>query len=163
MTSLVWLIIPYQERNYIQPDIDTIKEKSNLVLIWTEIILFGSAFIFLSVKNFRSLEKMVVITFNLIMLSLALFLFFTSIFLSATLFLNSFSKNQTINKRYSVLYIDNDKSNLMLWDIDSRIGIQSSGIIPTNDIKNLNLRDTVILSFKKGLLGFNFDPKAKTE
>lgn len=160
-TVLIWLIIPYQERNYLQPDIDKIKEKSNVVLIWTELILFGSTFIYLFIKNLRSLEKMVVITFNVIMLSLAAFLSFNLIFLSATLFLNGFSKGETIDKKYSVAYINDDKNNLLLWDMNANIAIQSNGIILPDDIKKLKLKDTVIVSFKKGLLGFNSEPRVK--
>lgn len=106
---------------------------------------------------------MLVGIFNLVMLSLAFFLFFTSIFLAAALFLNSLSKNQTVDKKYSVVYIDSSRTDLLLWDIAEKISIPNHGIIPINDLKNINLKDTVILTFQKGLLGFNFDPKAKTK
>jgi hypothetical protein len=162
LTILIWVIIPYQEKKYLEPDINSIESKSNAALIWTEMTVFGIIFIFFTAKNFKSLEKMLVLTFNLIMLSFGVFLSFTSIFLSATFFLNSFSTSHTIDKNYSVVYIDNNKNDLLLWDIDSKQGIQGDRIIPKDDVNKLNLKDTVILSFKRGLLGFNFEPHFKT-
>ncbi|MBA4197573.1 MAG: hypothetical protein C0459_08465 [Chitinophaga sp.] len=163
LNILIWLIIPYQERKYLQPDIDSIKEKSNLILILTEVILFGSTLIFFTVKNFKSPKKILFSIFNIAMLSLAVFLFFTSIFLAGTLFLNSLSKNQIVDKKYSIIYIDSNKTDLLLWDITENLSVQNHGVISTKHLKNINLNDTIILTFKKGLLGVNFDPKAKTK
>jgi len=109
------------------------------------------------------LENMLILTFSTAMISFAFFLFFDSIFLSATFFLNNLSKNKTIDKTYSIIYIDKEKKQLLLWDKDLRVSIPSDFIVRQNDIATLNLKDTVIVSFKKGLLGFNFDPHLKVK
>lgn len=77
--------------------------------------------------------------------------------------MNSLSKNQIVDKKYSIIYIDSNKTDLLLWDITENLSVQNHGVISTKHLKNINLNDTIILTFKKGLLGVNFDPKAKTK
>ena len=163
LNVLFWLVIPYQERYYLEADINAIKKQSNSVLCWTELVLIATIFLFLAFKHYKSLENMLILTFSTAMISFAFFLFFDSIFLSATFFLNNLSKNKTIDKTYSIIYIDKEKKQLLLWDKDLRVSIPSDFIVRQNDIATLNLKDTVIVSFKKGLLGFNFDPHLKVK
>jgi len=163
LNVLIWLVIPYQERYYLEADINAIKKQSNSVLCWTELVLIATIFLFLAFKHYKSLENMLILTFSTAMISFAFFLFFDSIFLSATFFLNNLSKNKTIDKTYSIIYIDKEKKQLLLCDKDLRVSIPSDFIVRQNDIATLNLKDTVIVSFKKGLLGFNFDPHLKVK
>ena len=159
LTGLLFFFIPNEESRYLRPDIEEIKRKSHNVLLWTEIIFL----VILLLIGLRQLKKIIDIFYlvaGLGLMGLTLFFLLDSIFLSTTLFLNKLSNKQTVDKTYKVVYVDGDR-NLLLWDNDLKSSVQADQLIKTTEKVNIKVSDTVIVSFKKGLLGFNYDPNIK--
>lgn len=159
LTGLLFFFIPNEESRYLRPDIEEIKRKSHNVLLWTEIIFL----VILLLIGLRQLKKIIDIFYlvaGLGLMGLTLFFLLDSIFLSTTLFLNKLSNKQTVDKTYKVVYVDSNK-NLLLWDNELKSSIQADQLIKAADKVNIKVSDTVTVSFKKGLLGFNFDPTIK--
>lgn len=159
LTGLLFFFIPNEESRYLQPDIEEIKTKSQTVLLWTEIIFLAILFV-IGIRQLKRIADILYLAIGFGFMGLAMFLFFDSIFLSTTLFLNKLSNKHTVDKIYKVVYVDNNK-NLLLWDNELKSSIQADQLIKTTDKVNLKVSDAVIVSFKKGLLGFNFDPTIK--
>jgi uncharacterized membrane protein len=159
LAGLLLFFIPNEESHYLQPDIDKIKNKSQSVLFWTELILFGVLFIF-GLRQLKKITDFFYLIAGLGLFALTFFFFFDSVFLSSTFFLNKLSKSNTVDKTYNVVFIDQDKKSLLLWDNSLNESVQADRLL-TQENRNLSLklRDTVTVSFSKGLLGFNFDPK----
>lgn len=159
LTGLLFFFIPNEESRYLRPDIEEIKTKSQTVLLWTEIVLLAILFV-IGLRQLKKIADIFYLVIGLGFMGLALFLFFDSIFLSTTLFLNKLSNKQTVDKIYKVVYVDNNK-NLLLWDNELKSSVQADQLIKATDKVNLKVSDAVIVSFKKGFLGFNFDPTIK--
>jgi hypothetical protein len=160
LAILTFFFLPNQESHYLKTDADVVKSKSRTVLLLTEVILFGTI-LFLLIKNIKKASELLVPTFAIGTFAVGFFFLFDSIFLSASFLINKLSKSQTVNKKYTVVYFDNDK-NLLLQENSSRKLVQADKLL-AQDNSNLTLKsgDTLILSFTKGLLGFNFDPHIK--
>jgi hypothetical protein len=160
LAILTFIFLPNQESHYLKSDADIVKSKSRTVLLGTEVILFGTI-LFLLIKNIKKASELLVPTFAIGTFALGFFFLFDSIFLSAGFLMNKLSKRQTVNKKYHVVYFDKEK-NLLLQDNSSKKLVQADKLL-TKDNSNLTFKigDTLILSFTKGLLGFNFDPHIK--
>jgi len=161
LTILIFFFIPNQESLYLKPEADT-KKKFRLVLLWTELLLSVMVLYFVG-RNSRKISEFLCSTGALGLIALGFFFFLDSIFLSAAFLINKLSTKQTINITYSVVYIDSARRNLLLWDNSLNKSVQADNLL-TQDYTNISLkvRDTVIVSFSKGLLGFNFDPRMKS-
>ena len=160
LAILIFLFIPNQESHYLKPDADSIRKKSRLVLFWTEIILFGTTLFFV-IRNFKKTSDLLYSIGALGIFSLGFFFLFDSIFLSAAFLINKLSTKQMVDKKYNVVYVDNEKNILLLRDNTLNKSIQADRLLTENKNLFLNTRDTLIVSFSKGLLGFNFDPMIK--
>lgn len=160
LTGLMLYFIPTEQSRYLQPDIDTIESKSHSVLLWTEMILFAILFTF-GRRQLKKFPDFIFLVVGLSCLALTLFFVFDSIFLSTTFLLNRLSKNQKVYKKYKVVYVDSNNKNLLLWDDSLKKGIRADQLIKKIDSRDIKVTGTIIVSFTKGLLGFNFDPKIK--
>ena len=49
----------------------------------------------------------------------------------------------------------------MLWDDKAKRSVGADQLFSANSNFQMNANDTIIVSFKKGLLGFNYDPKLR--
>ena len=159
LIGLLFFFIPNEENRYLQPDIQEIKHKSHNVLLWTEIIFLAILLLF-GLKQLKKITDIFYLIVGLGLMGLTLFFLFDSIFLSTTLFLNKLSIKQTVDKTYKVVYVDSNK-NLLLWDSELKSSIRADQLIKATDKVNIKVSDAVTVSFKKGLLGFNFDPTIK--
>ena len=157
---LIFYIIPAQEKSYLEAESSAIRKKANWILIWTEGVLF-SIFIILALRGLKSSKEFFWLLLNLLLLALPFFFLFTSVFLSAAYFLNKLSGKETVEKVYRVSYVDNKEKYLRLWDNDSKESGRADQLLTENANGQLKPGDTVVVSFKKGLLGFNFDPRIK--
>ncbi|MEO6722944.1 MAG: hypothetical protein ABIN67_21435 [Ferruginibacter sp.] len=159
LTGLLFFFIPNQESRYLRPDIEEIKHKSHIVLLWAEVIFLVILLLF-ELRQLKKITDIFYLFVGLGLMGLTLFFLFDSIFLSTTLFLNKLSKKETVDKSYKVVYVDDNK-NLLLWDNDIKSSIQANQLIKATENINIKASDTLVVSFKKGLLGFNFDPTIK--
>ncbi len=157
---LLFCCIPYQESHYLKQDMETIKHKSRVALLWVELGLF----VFVMVSQIRQIRKLSDFFYLLIgccSIGLTFFFLFSTIFLSAAYFLNSFSSNTTVYKNYKVISVDKAHNTLLIWDMDSIKHAYADLSIQRIEAAQVKESDTVVVSFKKGLLGFNFDPRIK--
>jgi hypothetical protein len=159
LAGLLLFFIPNEEKRYLLPDIKEIKSKSQRVLLWTEIIFLAVLLVF-GLRQLKKITDIFYLIFGLALMGLTLFFLFDPIFLSSTLFLNKLAQKETVDKTYKVVYIDNNQG-LLLWDNDLKSSIQVDQLIKPNENVNIKVTDTIVVSFKKGLLGFNFDPAIK--
>ena len=159
LTGLLFFFIPNEESRYLRPDIEEIKTKSHTVLLRTEAILLAILLLF-GLRQVKKITDIFFLIAGLGLMGLTLFFLFDSIFLSTTLFLNKLSKKETVDKTYKVVYVYSNK-NLLLWDNQLKSSIQADQLIKSNNMVNIKVADTLVVSFKKGLLGFYFDPTIK--
>lgn len=158
--GLLFFFIPNEELRYLQPDIHLIESKSNSIVFW----VLGIIVILLLVFGLRKIKKVkdiFYLVFGLGIFSISLFFLLQTIFLSAILFINTLSNNTTVDNTYIAMYVDGNNKNLLLWDFHSERSIQADKLIKITNNKIINATDTVIVSFTKGLFGFNYDPKVK--
>ena len=161
LTGLLLYYIPNEKLRYFQTDIDEIEKKSHSILLWAETILFITLFLF-SLRQFKKITDLFYLIFGLGCMAFTFFFLFDSIFLSATFFINKLSKPKSTDKVYNVVYIDKENNKLLLWDNSLRKSVQADQLLKLTDKKTVNVKDTITVSFSKGLLGFNFDPKIMT-
>ena len=159
LTGLLFFFIPNEESRYLRPDIEEIKTKSHTVLLRTEAILLAILLLF-GLRQVKKITDIFFLIAGLGLMGLTLFFLFDSIFLSTTLFLNKLSKKETVDKTYKVVYVDENK-NLLLWDNQIKSSVHADQLIKSNNMVNIKVADTLVVSFKKGLLGFYFDPTIK--
>jgi len=101
---------------------------------------------------------------GIVVLSLSLYLVFKPVFLSSFLLLNRIELSRNIVKNYTtIFFIEADKKTPGIYDFRTKRSLFRENIKGIEQLQNLQLGDTVIITFKKGLLGFNFDPKIKVE
>lgn len=162
LTLLLLYIIPHQEKSYLSTDLDAIKEMSHRIFLWTELVLFVVVFV-LAVRKLKNFTEFLNVVLGISFYALIFFFLFDSIFLSAALFLNKLSKSETGDKKYRVIYVDNDKKDLMLWDEKVEKTIEADQLLSANSNLQINANDTINVSFKKGLLGFNYDPELRVK
>lgn len=160
LTGLLFFFIPNEESRYLPPDIEGIKSKSQAVLLWTEVIFLAILLLF-GLRDLKKITDIFYLIVGLGLMGLPLFFLFNSLFLSTTLFLNRLSKKETVDKSYKVVYVDANKNLLLLWDNELRSSVEANQLIKATDKVNIKVSDTIVVSFKKGLLGFNFDPIIK--
>jgi len=158
LTVVIFIFIPNQESHYLKPDADIIKKKSHTALIWTEIILFGTILLLL-IRGFKKISEALYSIAGLGLFALGFFFLFDSIFLSATFLLNKLSIRQTFEKKYTVVYINYDQKDLLLRDDSLNKIIQGDKLLRQDNNYRIKISDTLTVSFSKGLLGFNCDPK----
>lgn len=159
LTGLLFFFIPNEESHYLRSDFDGMRNKSQTVLLWTEIIFLAIIFLVFGLKQIKKVTDIFYLAVGLGLIGLSLFFVFDSIFLSTALFLNKLSNKKTVYKTYKVVYVD-DK-NLSLWDDELNSSVAADQLIKSSDKVNIKVSDTLIVSFKNGLLGFNFDPTIK--
>ncbi len=158
LVLLLFYFLPKEKARYLQSDVELIHEKSDTILLWTVSIL--SAFLFFwSVKKIKKIKDVVFLILGIGIVGLAFFFFFNQVFLSATFYMNGLSKKDIVYKTYHVAFIDKYKSTLLLWDSHFKKSIIADQLLKSTDQLNINERDSVIVSFNKGILGVNFDPK----
>jgi len=100
VSALYFLVIPAQERHYLEPDLRLLKNRSH------------------SLKS--------------------------------------------IDERYAAAYFwDDDKKKPMLYDLSTEKIIMPDNIHGLDKVPNFKTGDTVTITFRKGLLGYKFDPRVK--
>jgi len=157
---LAFFIIPKQEVRYLTPDLLAIRKWSRTVVLWSVAIMVVIAFIFY-VRWLRRISELFYLLLILSWISFCLFAIFNHIIIAGIFFVNQLSGNIT-EKVYRVEYIDQRNKQLRLYDSNA-LGFK---IVSANHLLNestggLRQNDRVVVSFSKGLFGFNFDPVIK--
>jgi hypothetical protein len=157
LALLLMFIIPLQKHSYFSQETEAIERKARLALICTELVIFFIIFITVAVK-LKTLKSVFNSFVNTIIIAGGFFFMLDPIFLSATLFLNKLYSTTIAERKYSVVHLDTTQRNLLLWDYSTNTSIDASQLLPPNGTVSINPKDTLTISFTKGMLGFNFGP-----
>ena len=155
-SSLLFIIlIPNEEKSYLHTDVKAIRNTTRLIVIAIIFVLLVIIFIS-TLKHLKTFKAY--LNFSLGMISLGLLLFFAlfPIFLFTGLALNKFSAKKMVEKKYTVIYTDNnylELKNLQTYKVD-----RVEQIVQETEKYIISQNDTLTLSFKKGLFGFEFEP-----
>lgn len=156
LAGLLLLFIPQQERHYLAPDFKMLKQQTHTVLLWTLGVSFITILL-LRIKLYKGLTYFLRSLAGIGILTLSAYFFFQPLFLSTALFINQLSKEETVSKTYKVVHVDGKRS-LMLWDSEFKTHVQANQLIQQTHIQNIKVSDTLVVAFKKGWLGYLFDP-----
>ncbi len=152
----LFYFIPDQEKHYLEPEIDTIERKSTFALLLTELVLFVTLFI-LAAKNLKRLTDLVTGLFYSAVFFWSLYLFLHPFFLSGTYLLNRLMTKGIAHKKYLVTSsLATDR--LILYDYHSKETFFIDQLPANKDSLKPGRNDSITVAFKRGLLGFNYDP-----
>jgi len=155
-SSLLFLIlIPNEEKSYLDTEVQAIRKISGLILISIILILLGVIFIS-AFKHLKSFKQFLNFIPGILFLGIVFFLILSPIFLFAAFSLNKFSAKELVERKYKVIHTDTNY--LELQNLQSGKVERIEQIVQENEKYIINKDDTLILSFKKGLFGFEFDP-----
>lgn len=149
------VLIPNEEKSYLITEVFAIRKKSNFILIIVILILLIIIFI-ASFKQIVTFTQFLNFALGMIALGLLFFLILRPIFLFGGLALNKLSAKATIEQQYTVIHTDSNY--LQLKNLQSGKVDRIEQIIRENEKYMIYQNDTLTLSFKKGLFGFDFDP-----
>ncbi|HEY5408198.1 MAG TPA: hypothetical protein VIJ92_13970 [Ginsengibacter sp.] len=156
---------PRQEKLYFEPDITNFKNKCNYAFVTIMLILWATALIIAlnkinddqSLNRFKKFEKRVVAIGGSIILVGVYFLFSYSIFSSLGLFINRQSyKKEIIQRVYTVTDKSKDEDGTFQLYLFNEAN--NSMEISENDYAVLLQGDKIVIGFKEGWLGADFDP-----
>jgi hypothetical protein len=156
LMALLLFFIPNEESRYLQPDIKELKNKTQRVLIWTLSISFGTLLLF-GLRQLKKLTDIFYLFAGLGFVALPFYFFLQPLFFSSALLLNQVSKKETATKTYQVVYVEGKRS-LLLWDNEFKTHVQAHQLIQRTHKQNIKVSDTLGVTFKKGWLGYLFDP-----
>lgn len=158
LISLFFYLIPGQEKFYLEPDIKIAKSKSHTALIVVGIVLVGLGLI-LGLRQLRKFKDILICLMYFAVFFWMFYLVFQPFFLYGTLLLNRAGTNESIKKKYRVFYYEDNKKDLLLYDFHLKKGFSSNKLAKTNDSLKIATNDIITISFNKGLLGINCNPK----
>ena len=149
------VLIPNEEKSYLNTEVFAIRKKSNFIVIIVILILLAIIFI-ASIKHIKTSRQFLNFFLGIISLGLLFYLVLRPIFLFGGLALNKVSVKGTIENHYRVMHTDSNILELKNLRTGKTELIEQ--IIHENEKYLIKQNDTLIINFKKGLLGFNFDP-----
>lgn len=154
--ALLFFFIPNEESRYLEPDLKEVKHKTHTVLLWTLSISFG-ILLLLGLRQLKKPTDIFYLLAGLGLVALPLYFFLQPVFFSSALWLNQLSKKETVTKTYKVVHVE-DKRSLLLWDNEFKTHVLANQLIQRTHKQNIKVSDTLELTFKKGWLGYGFDP-----
>lgn len=155
---LLFFFLPAEEKRYSRQELIDIKHIVKLIAIGT-IVLLSLITIIIIVSHQKTTRSIFTGLAAIFFWGLAGFLFLEPMFLSGTLFLNKLIKKEMPGKVYIASFVERNAVVLREEKQDNMLLMESLDKQAAK--KRVALRDTVVVSFKKGLLGFEFDPEIK--
>lgn len=138
-------------------DLKLLKAMSNKVLLWT-LVVGTVVLLFFVVKDATGRKQVGNGIVGVVVFVLPFFFVLKPLFLSAFLLLNVLGNEKT-QKQYAVaFFIEEDKKSPMLYDVATN-KIVSNNIQGLDKVAKQNTGDIVMVTFYKGMLGYNFDPR----
>ncbi len=161
LLTLSFWFIPKQQKLYLQADFELLKNQSHTLLIW--ILIIGSlSILFFALKGVKNIGQIGNVLIGIIALAIPFYFIFETFLLSAFLLLNKIDVGNKVDKKYlSSFFVGADTQNQMIYDFRTKKILFFDNVGGTEKLQNLKSGDTVIISFSRGLLGFNLDPEIK--
>ncbi|SRR5258706_2310987 len=161
LTALSFWFNPRQQDLYLKADFESIEKKSTKALLWTmgvgAIIILAFA-----MKDVKKIEEVGNVLLGVVALSLPTYFVFNTIFLSGFLALNRIELSERFEKTYTTsFFMETDKQTPVIYDFTTRKTLFFDKVGRIEKLNNLKTGDTVIISFRKGLLGIPFSPVIK--
>ncbi|PZR21374.1 MAG: hypothetical protein DI535_28395 [Citrobacter freundii] len=155
---LLFFFLPAEEERYSRQELIDIKHVVKMIVIGA-IMLLSFVSIIIIVVHQKTVGSFFTAFAAVAFWGLAGFLFLEPIFLSGALFLNKLIKREMPAKVYiaslvehnTVILREEKQNNMLLMESLEKQAAK----------KGVAISDTVLISFKKGLLGFEFDPRIK--
>ena len=161
MTTLAFWYNPTQEDLYLKADFESIEKRSTKALIWTMGI--GAIIIlFIALKGVKKIGEVGSVLFGVVALSLPIYFVFKTIFLSGFLALNRIELSNDFEKKYTINFLlETDKKSPVIYDFRTKKTLFFDKVERIEKLNSLKTGDTLIISFRKGLLGIPFNPEIK--
>lgn len=161
LLALSFWFIPRQENLYLHSDFELIKKKSHNFLIWT-LAAAAVTILFLALRRIDNAGQIINVLIGIVALLIPFYFIFQTIFLSAFLLLNRIESGNRIEEKYTIImFLEPDKQTPMIYDFRKKKVLLFDNVKSREKIQNSKSGDTIIISFNKGLLGFDFDPVVK--
>jgi hypothetical protein len=155
-TLLFFILTPYVERSYLKTDVDAIREKTEFVLILTILTLLF-IIIISTIKYLKTFKEFLNVILSIFSLGILLYFILNSIFVFGGFTLNKLFSNELVEKKYRVIYTNTDY--ILLQNLRSGKRDLIEQVTVENERFRIKQNDTIVLSFKKGWFGYEFDPK----
>ncbi len=161
LSALSFWFNPRQQDWYLKSDFESIEKKSTTALLWTMGV--GAVIILaLAMKGVKKIEEIGNVLLGIAALSLPIYFVFKTIFLSGFLALNRVELSDRFEKKYTTLFfMETDKQTPVIYDFRTRKTLFLEKVGRIEKLNSLKTGDTVIISFRKGLLGIPFNPVIK--
>lgn len=161
LAVLAFWFIPTQEDLYLKEDFKSIEKKSTKTLLWT--MGFSALIIlFIALKGVKKVGEVGNALFGIVALSLPIYLIFKTIFLSAFLALNRVESTDHFERKYTTTFLmETGKQTPLIYDFRARKTLFRDKVPKIEKLNGLKNGDTVIISFRLGLLGVPFSPMIK--
>jgi hypothetical protein len=161
LAVLLFWIMPLQEKLYLDPDYKLIKKKASTFNLWFIGIAIAAVLIF-SIKAVKKINQAGNVLLFVFAMAVTLLMFLNTVTLALFLLVNRIDLGRSVDKKYLASYLAGaEKPTPLLHDI------KTTDIVPLENLKgaekltNYQVGDTVVISFRKGLLGVGFSPEIK--
>jgi sRNA-binding regulator protein Hfq len=161
LLALVSFFIPAQESHYLRMDLESIKKRTQVVLIGTGITIFLAGLVFV-VKDVKNSSQLLLSMVGLVWLCVIFSFLFDFLFLPAAFLRNGLRMKGAVERKYIVTYVDENKKTLLLYDNAEQEVIVADELFRRRNNLKVWMQDTITISFKKGLLDFNVVPAIQT-
>lgn len=159
-TSFVVILIfltPIQEKVYANADFQEFKKAiSKYSAIVAGIILL--LFLLISLRNKPSLTDFVLYFLRLLLLGLPLWFWLNTFGFYLALQINKVNSQTLSSKKYTIERINKKYESLYLYDLENGKLIQEDNLLKNKRLNSAKQGDTIAISYKKGLLGYRFNP-----
>lgn len=156
---LIFWYIPGQEKLYLYDDFTKLEIRLQLFMIVVTAILVVLT-IFFALRKGGSIVAIVKVLVSAMALGLSFYLFFQSLFLSGFLLVNSIVINERMEQKYLVSFYDaGSEKRPLIMNLVTMEANPFDRVANIDHLKNAKQGDTVIVLFKKGLLGCKFRPE----
>ncbi len=161
LTALSFWFNPIQQNLYLKEDFKSIEKRSTTTLLWT--IAIGAVIILIfALKSIKKIEETGNILLGTAALSLSVYIVFKTFFLSGFLAINRIGSSDRFEKKYiTSSFIETGKQTPMIYDFRTGKTLFFDKVERTEKLTTLKTGDTIIISFRKGLLGIPFNPVIK--
>ena len=156
---LLLLVYAYYQKNYYLEADSKRLENNIFIIVLSLLACLVVVFIITLIRNGKRLKNVATGLIKIISLSIPLYFWLNALFLSGTYFLNRLFVRDIVKKPYLIVDVKSGTKQITLYDLQTHNVIWNDCLVVNRSLSNLTERDTVNISFKKGLFGFCFDPR----